>query len=406
MIIKLAWRNIWRNKRRSYLTIGSIMFAVILAVFMRSMQMGSYENMIENSVRFYTGHIQIHQNGYWNDKVIDNSMPVDSHLLTSIPKIEGVTDVVPRVESFILSAYGPKTRGSMILGIDPQAEDGLTRLKSKLVKGEYLDIDDKAVLISEGLADYLGMGIGDTLVMLGQGYHGASAAAIYPVKGIVKFHVQAQNDQSVFLPIAQAQWLYDATNLLTSISIMVDKPANVERIKNTIKSQVDEEALEVMDWQELTPEMLQAIEIDNLSSKFMLYILYLVIGFGMLGTFMMMTAERQYEFGVMISIGMSRLKMQTTIALEMLMMTFMALFLGIGITLPALIYLYFNPVQLTGDVAIAAQNKGIEAIMQFSLEPEIFLNQAWAIFFMAFLLGFYPLRSIQKLKPVKAMRGE
>ena len=138
----------------------------------------------------------------------------------------------------------------------------------------------------------------------------------------------------------------------------------------------------------------------------MLYILYLVIGFGMLGTFMMMTAERQYEFGVMISIGMSRLKMQVTIALEMLMMTFMALFIGIGITLPALIYLYNNPIQLTGDIAIAAQNKGIEAIMQFSLEPEIFLNQAWAIFFMAFLLGFYPLRSIQKLKPVKAMRGE
>ncbi|MGB0390895.1 MAG: ABC transporter permease [Salibacteraceae bacterium] len=406
MIIKLAWRNIWRNKRRSYLTIGSIMFAVILAVFMRSMQMGSYENMIENSVRFYTGHIQIHKNGYWDDKIIDNSMAVDSNLLTSIPQFEGVTDVVPRVESFILSAYGTKTRGSMIMGIDPIAEDGLTRLKSKLIEGDYLDINDKAVLISEGLAQYLGMSIGDTLVMLGQGYHGASAAAIYPVKGIVRFPVKAQNDQSVFLPISQAQWLYDATDLLTSISIMVDKPSNVERIKKTIKSQVDESELEVMDWQELTPEMIQAIEIDDLSSKFMLYILYLVIGFGMLGTFMMMTAERQYEFGVMISIGMSRLKMQVTIALEMLMMTFMALFIGIGVTLPGLLYLHLNPIELTGDVALAAAQKGVEAMVKFSLEPEIFLNQAWAIFFMSFILGFYPLRSIQKLKPVKAMRGE
>lgn len=406
MIFKLAWRNIWRNKRRSYLTIGSIMFAVILAVFMRSLQIGAYENMIENSVRFYTGHIQIHQKGYWNDKVIDNSMPIDSNLLTAIPKIEGVTHVVPRIESFILSAYGTKTRGSLIMGIDPQAEDGLTRLKNKVVEGEYLDINDKAVLISEGLAKYLRIGIGDTLVLLGQGYHSASAAAIYPVKGIVKFPVKAQNDQSVFLPISEAQWVFDATNLLTSISVLVDKPANVQSIKNAIMLEANPEALEVMDWKELTPEMLQAIEIDNLSGKFMLYILYLVIGFGMLGTFMMMTAERQYEFGVMISIGMSRLKMQFTIALEMLMMTFTALFLGIGITLPALIYLYLNPVQLTGDIAIAAQNKGIEAIIQFSLEPEIFLNQAWAIFLMAFLLGFYPLRSIQKLKPVKAMRGE
>ena len=406
MIFKLAWRNIWRNKRRSYLTIGSIMFAVILAVFMRSMQLGSYENMIENSVRFYTGHIQIHQNGYWDDKVIDNSMAVDSHLLSSLKQIEGVTDVVPRMESFILSAYGTKTRGSLIMGIDPEAENGLTRLKDKLIEGEYLNIDDKAVLISEGLAKYLGMAVGDTLVMLGQGYHGSSAAAIYPVKGIVRFPVKQQNDQSVFLPVAQAQWLFDANNLLTSISLMVDQVGNVDRVLTESKSLADLETLEVMDWKELTPEMLQAIEIDNLSSKFMLYILYLVIGFGMLGTFMMMTAERQYEFGVMISIGMSRIRMQVVIALEMLMMTFMALFLGIGVTLPGLIYLNLNPIVLTGDIAEAAAQKGVEALVQFSLVPEIFLNQAWAIFFMSFILGFYPLRSIQKLKPVKAMRGE
>jgi ABC-type lipoprotein release transport system permease subunit len=373
---------------------------------MRSMQLGSYENMIENSVRFYTGHIQIHQNGYWDDKVIDNSMLVDSNLLESIQAIDGVTDVVPRVESFVLSAYGTKTRGSLIMGIDPEAETGLTGLKDKLIEGEYLDINDSAVLISEGLANYLNMQIGDTLIMLGQGYHSASAAAIYPIKGIVKFPIKIQNDQSVFLPVAQAQWLFDAPNLLTSISIMVEKVSDVEGVKNTIKTQADLETLEVMDWQELTPELLQAIEIDDLSSRFMLYILYLVIGFGMLGTFMMMTAERQYEFGVMISIGMSRLRMQVVIALEMLMMTFLALFMGIGITLPGLVYLYNNPIQLMGDMAIAAEKAGMEAVLEFSLAPEIFLNQAWAIFLMAFLLGFYPLRSIQKLKPVKAMRGE
>lgn len=406
MIIKLAWRNIWRNKRRSYLTIGSIMFAVILAIFMRSMQLGSYEKMIENSVRYYTGHIQIHQTGYWNDKVMDNSMLVDSHLLESLQQLEGVTDVVPRIESFILSAYGTKTRGSLVTGIDPEAEHRLTGLKDKLMDGEYLDLKDTAVIISEGLAKYLKITVGDTLIMLGQGYHSSSAAAIYPIKGIVKFPIKGQNDQSVFLPIAQAQWLYDATNRITSISLMVHQVSNVQKVNTEVKSKVDLETLEVMTWQELTPELLQAIEIDNLSSKFMLYILYLVIGFGMLGTFMMMTAERQYEFGVMIAIGMTRLKMQLVIALEMLIMTFLALIIGIAVTLPGLIYLYHNPIKLSGDMAIAAEKAGMEAMVTFSLTPEIFTNQAWAIFFMAILLGLYPLRSIQKLKPVKAMRGE
>ena len=194
--------------------------------------------------------------------------------------------------------------------------------------------------------------------------------------------------------------------MLTSISLMVDQVSHVSKVKNRVLNQVNTDVLEVMDWQELTPELLQAIEIDNLSSKFMLYILYLVIGFGMLGTFMMMTAERQYEFGVMISIGMSRLKMQFIIALEMLMMTFLALFAGIGITLPGVIYLFYHPIQLSGDVALAAEKQGMEAMLSFSLAPEIFINQAWAIFFMALLLGFYPLRYIQTLKPVKAMRGD
>jgi ABC-type lipoprotein release transport system permease subunit len=362
--------------------------------------------MIENSVRFYTGHIQIHQNGYWEDKIIDHSLVIDSTLLGSLHQIEGVTDVVPRMESFILSAYGSKTRGSLVIGIDPEAENGLTGLKDKLVSGHYINSDDSAILISEGLAKYLKMEVGDTLVMLGQGYHGASAAAIFSIKGIVKFPVKAQNDQSVFLPIKQAQWLYDAPNMLTSISLMVDQVSHVSKVKNRVLNQVNTDVLEVMDWQELTPELLQAIEIDNLSSKFMLYILYLVIGFGMLGTFMMMTAERQYEFGVMISIGMSRLKMQFIIALEMLMMTFLALFAGIGITLPGVIYLFYHPIQLSGDVALAAEKQGMEAMLSFSLAPEIFINQAWAIFFMALLLGFYPLRYIQTLKPVKAMRGD
>ncbi len=405
MIFKLAWRNIWRNKRRSYLTIASIMFAVILALLMRSLQLGSYESMIENSVRFSTGHIQIHQNGYWDEKILDNSMPQDTQLIYMLSGIQGVEGVIPRLESFILSAYGSKTRGAFLMGIDPEREQGMTRLRDKVVEGEYLTINDKAALISEGLAKYLKMGVGDTLVLLGQGYHGASAAALYPIKGIVKFPIKQQNDQSIFLPIPQAQSLYDANGLLTSVSIMLDKPQRVDEVEKTIKEYVNLEMLEVMNWEELSPELIQGIEIDNLSSLMMLYILYIIIGFGILGTFMMMTAERQYEFGVMMSIGMSRIKMQLTIALEMFLMTVLALIGGIGLMTPILIYMHAHPIPLTGDMAITAEEMGVEAAYYFSLQPEIFLNQAWAIFIMAGFLGFYPLYSIQKLKPVKAMRA-
>jgi ABC-type lipoprotein release transport system permease subunit len=368
------------------------------------MQLGSYERMIDNSARFYTGYIQIHKSGYWNDKMLDNSFENDTQLRSMINETEGVEIAVPRVESFALSAYGTKTKGAMVLGVDPLLEDSLTRVRSKMIAGEYLKSDDKAVLVAEGLAKYLNVSIGDTIVLLGQGYHGASAAGIYPIKGIMKFPVPIQNNQTVYMPIEEAQWFFDLGHQLTSLSLVIDKAKNTDRIVDEISSKVDLDELEVMGWKELMPDLVQGIEIDNISGQLMLWILYAVIGFGMFGTFLMMTAERMYEFGVMMSIGMKRFQMQLIIALEMGIMSTIGVLAGVGISLPILLYYYHNPIMLSGESADAIEKFGVEAAYFFSIEPSLFYNQAWAIFFMAIVLGFYPIYYIQRLQPVKAMR--
>lgn len=404
MYLTLAWRNIWRNKRRSIITIVSITFAVLLASVMRSMQLGSYERMVDNAAQFFTGYIQVHQNGYWDDKVLDNSFENSPELLATIGSIEGVEVAVPRIESFALAAYGIKTKGSLVMGIDPEKENLLTHVKDKIVAGEYINGSDKSIMVGEGLAEYLGLKVGDSLVLIGQGYHGANAAAIYPIKGIMKFPVPIQNNQTVYLPLKEAQWFYAVDDRLTSIALVVDKAKNVDRIVADISASVDTEALEVMGWRDLMPDLVQGIEIDNISGKVMLWILYAVIGFGMFGTFMMMTAERMYEFGVMMSVGMKRKIMQLIIIIEMGLMSLIGVLAGVGISLPILIYYYYNPVFMTGEAAEAIEKFGVEAAYFFSLDPTLFYNQAWAIFFMATILGFYPIYVIQRLKPVEAMR--
>lgn len=404
MYTTLAWRNIWRNKRRSLITIASITFAVLLASFMRSMQLGAYQRMIENAAGFYTGYIQVHQNGYWDEKTINNSMLHDPELMALIESVPGVEVAVPRVESFVLTSFGIKTKGALVMGVDPEKEDALTKIKSKLVEGEFLDMNDKSVMVAQGLAEYLKVGIGDSLVMIGQGYHGSNAAGIYPIKGILKFPIPDQNNQTVYMSLKKAQWLFDLENRLTSIALVVDKVQHVNRIVEELSGKVDLEQLEVMGWRDLMPDLVQGIEIDNLSGKIMLGILYTVIGFGMFGTFMMMTAERMYEFGVMMSVGMKRLVMQWIIALEMGMMATIGVFAGIGISLPFLIYFHNNPIMVTGEAAEAIESFGIEAGYFFSLQADLFYNQAWAIFFMVLMLGFYPIYIIQTLKPVDAMR--
>lgn len=404
MYFTLAWRNIWRNKRRSYITIASITFAVMLACAMRSVQLGSYERMIETAARFFTGYIQIHKNGYWEDKTIDNSFSYTEDLIEKVASVEGVLEVVPRIESFALASYDQKTKGTMVLGIDPEKEHKLTEVKDKLIEGEYLKADDQSIMIAKGLADYLRVGIGDSVVLIGQGYHGTNAVGIYPVSGIMKFPVPEQNNSTIYLPLKEAQWLYATGDQLSSLSLVIDKANHVDRIVAGFSKDVDLEAYEVMGWKELMPELVQGIEIDNLSSKVMIWILYIVIGFGMFGTFLMMTAERMYEFGVLLSIGMKRIKMQFVIFLEMALMATIGVIAGVMISLPFIIYYHFHPIYFGGEMQAAIEDFGVEAAYYFSMQPSLFYNQAWAIFLMAGILSLYPLIVIHRLKPVKAMR--
>ncbi len=405
MYLTLAWRNIWRNRRRSLITILSITFAVLLACLMRSLQLGSYARMVENSVRFYTGYIQIHQTGYWDDRVIDNSFVFDSTLLSAVDSTPGITAVVPRLESFALAAFRNQTKGTLVTGIDPDRENDLTRLREKLVAGDYLRPDDEGVLLGEGLAAYLNIEAGDTVTLLGQGYHGASAAGLFPVRGIVKFPMPQQNDQVVYMTLKQSQWFYAADGLATTLALLVDHPDHTARVAGALRQQLDTATHEVMAWQELLPELVQSIELDNISGKVMLWILYLVIGFGMFGTYLMMTAERQYEFGVMVAVGMRRWRLQSVVFLEILMMTVIGVLTGILLSLPLLTYFHHNPIRFADEAAEAIENFGVEPVYAFSLDPVIFTNQAYAIFIMAVILAGYPLWKIQTMKVVESMRA-
>ena len=404
MYLKLAWRNLWRNRKRTFITITSITFAVLLACIMRSMQLGSYERMIDNSVRFFTGYIQIHKNGYWDEKIIDNSFPEDTDLVKKLELIDHVEAVVPRIESFALASYGPQTKGALVIGINPEKENYLTEVDKRIISGKTLDANDKQALVGKGLAKYLKAGIGDTLVLISQGYHGSNAAGKYVIKGLVEFGNPRLTNQLVYLSLPTSQYFYDAQGLLTTISIVTDKPKYVQSIMANLEEAVDTQALEVMDWKTMVPELIQSIELDNISGIIMLLMLYAVIGFGMLGTFLMMTAERMYEFGVVLAVGMRKWKLQFIVFLEITILSMLGVAVGVLISLPLISYFYQNPIALPGIYGDSFEKFGIEPVYVFSIDPVVFYSQAWLVFIMAVVLGVYPLYKISRLKPVAAMR--
>lgn len=404
LYLKLAWRNIWRNKRRTLITMASVVMAVLLSSVMSSMQQGQYDQMIDNTVGSFTGHLQIQHPDYFEESTLNNSFQIDSQLIGQIQKHPEVATVIPRIDSYALAAGQDRSKAAMVVGIDTEAEKALSEPDQKIVEGTYFTSEQQdGVLISEGLADFLSVSVGDTLILLGQGFRGMSAAGAYPVSGILKFGIPEMNNTMVYLPMEKAQDFYAAYDRVTSVVVLVDDPEKVQQVVEDLKNQLGEEYA-VLGWHTLVPELVQAIEADRGSGMILLLILYMIVGFGIFGTILMMTAERKFEFGVMIAIGTARIRMAVMLILEMIFITFMGTALGMLFSLPVMYYFHLNPLEFSGEAALAIEEYGMEPFVQFSTDPSILMQQGMIILILTLVISLYPLLHMRKLRPVEAMQ--
>lgn len=403
MILKLIWRNLWRNSRRTLITMASIAFAVLFAVLMKSFQNGVFNNLIKNVVGYYSGYVQIHQNGYWNEQVLDNSFELKNTLTAQLQENPQIKEIVPRLETFVLASKGNTTKGCLLVGTDVVRENNLTQLKSKLIKGAYFEKNEEAVLLAEGLAERLNVSVNDTIVLFGQGFHGVMAAGKYKIKGIVHLASPAMNDAFVYLPLVATQYFLSAENRLTSISLGIDNPENTDAIVQNLKNGIGQQ-YEVMPWQVMMPEIANHIKADGFSFYIFSGILYLIIGFGLFGTVLMMTAERKYEFGMLIAIGMKKTKLELILLGETVLITFFGVLLGFILSLPLVIYLKERPIRFGGEIAKVYEQFGFEALFPTDVDQSIFFTQSFIVLAMAIVIGLYPLWHIRGLDPVKAMK--
>lgn len=402
-MLKLAWRNIWRNKRRTLITTASIFFGVVLSAFISSMQEGSYELYIRTVVNFYSGYIQIHQKGYWDDKTINNTL-LFANVQPKLQQVKGIIQSCPRLESFALAAFEDATKGVMIIGVDAPREDAITNLSKRMVNGQFLTATDSGVMLGSALAKYLKLTPGDTLVLLSQGYHGASAAGKYPVRGILRQPSPDLDRMVVYMDVAMCQELFSATDRLTSVVIMVDNDEETATVKSQLTAQLGS-GYDVMDWKEMNHLLLKTIESDRSSNMITKGILYMIIAFGILGTVMMMTVERRKEFGVLMAIGMPKHKLSTILMLETILIGAVGVVAGIGAAIPITWYFTFHPILFTGQAAETFLQMGFEPIMPFSMTPSVYYRQAITIFIFAFVIGWYPVVNVIRLKINKALRG-
>jgi len=467
---QLAWKNLWRNRRRTLITAASVFFAVFFALVMRSFQLGVYDRIFKNIVESYTGYLQVQHADYFDESVIDNSFEFDRSLVEALKSDPNISSVIPRLESFALASVESRTQGVMVLGIDPEGEDEVTNIRNQIVKyklspgaikalkgdnipqrskklldvfenesysGEGrlimdLDIaeDDTAavlpvlrrhasfrngyissremggVVIGDGLSEYLKIGVGDTIVLMGQGYHGSSAAGQYEVRGIVRLPAPDIDNIVVYLPVAEAQELFDAKGMVTSAVLKLDRndDESVNQTGARIRKKI-REPLTVRTWHELNALLINQMEADNRSGMIMIGILYLVIAFGVFGTVLMMLAERKREFGMLVSIGMRKGKLARIISLEMLLIGFLGLAAGVVASLPIVFYGNARPIKFTGEMGQMYRDYGFDPVMPTLLPDTYYLWQIVVVLIILLVAIFFSIRKIFKINVINALRA-
>lgn len=409
MEMLMAWRNIRRNPRRTILTILAIAFACVLLIFMLSLQIGTYEVMIDTSVRTRTGHIQILKKGYNTDHKIRQVVKAPSDIARTLDQTSHITAVSFRTNAFALISSNLRTSGGFITGIDPEKEAKISSVPQTIRKGRYLNPSDtNAAVVGSLLAKNLKIDVGDELVVLGSAMDASIAATVLKVTGIFSSGMDEYDRTAIQIPLPHFQETFSMGNAVHEIIITCDSLWHVGRVKSAIFENLSQpgaqRGLVCMSWDELTPGLIQSIQMDLGGGLIFYAILLVMVAFSIMNTFVMAVFERTKEFGTLMAIGASPWRLSRVLILESGFLTLCGIILGI--LAGCILTLWLGHIGIPmGEAEGMMRQYGIPGLIR----PKLTLATAFAgpaaVFLITILTALYPAVKVHGIKPVEAIRA-
>lgn len=409
MDTRIAWRNIWRNPRRTVLTLLAIAFAAGLLVFMVSLQFGSYEAMISSAVGLHTGDLQVRADGYGEDYAMHLVVADPEAVRTALARQPEISAMTPRARGFALLASPQRTYAGMVLGVDPAGEQQASTLARIVRRGRFLQRDDvNTALIGDALARNLRVDIGDELTLLGQGRDGSIAATVLVVTGVFQSGQTELDRSTVYIPLAHFQ---DVFAMRGAVHEMVLRTRDLQtsaalslRLDAVVAGLDSRPPLRVRAWFDLMPGLLESIQMDLASSAMFHLILIAVVTFSILNTFVMVVFERTREFGVLLALGTPSGRLIRILMGESALLTLGGVLLGLAAGCAATWY--------TQRVGIPMGDAG-RLMAEYGLPERIYPRLSWlsallgpaVVFVLTLLAALFPALRVRRLRPVPAMRA-
>lgn len=404
MLAKLAWRNVLRNRRRSAITVLSIAVGLAALTFIWAFIDGQNSQMIRNSTRFLAGDVQVHLKGYHDDPTLDLTMADALPVLATARADPNVEAAAVRLEGKALASRGDKSRGIMLVGVDPQEEARVSALFNAVVSGKPLTDNTPGVLIGEQLAQALGLAAGDELLLVGQGYDGSLASGRYPVRGVIRTRLDDLDGRVAVLPLAVVRDFFVAPAGASAIALRLRDRDRLDATQTRLSQRLGPR-YEVLGWPNLLPMVAVSTRFHAVMGWVVLAVFFGIVAAAVANPILMAVIERTREFGIMLALGTSRGRLLGLVLIEAMLLGGLGLLVGnlLGLTVTG--FFAARGIDLGAFGSFVRTMPGLEDVLYPLIRLERSTMLSLLVFAIACLTALYPAAKAALLEPVAAIRG-
>ena len=406
---QLAFRNIFRRKRRTLITASSVAFGVLLSVTFTGTGDYTYTHMIDAGAKMGMGHVTVEPVGYQNSPTLNRKLQHIDKMLDEIRNLDNVSDAVPRIMGQAMFASANKSIGGVFIAVNPSVEHAKNNLFiQSLSEGKLFSANSKhGIVVGYKLAHKLRLKLGKKLVYTTTDASGEIISRIARVKGMFKTGVDTIDASMVLLPLAATQQaLGYSSNQASLIAVLIHDQRKADDMRDKIASLHSTQNYEVLSWHEAQPDLAGVIAMDKSMNYISQFLVGLIIAAGILNTMLMSVLERKHEFGMMMAVGLSPQALFKLVMVESFWLALLGLILGIVITAPWFYFLYYHGIDLSSGFGDDFTYGGvlIDPLFKARLFPESIVFILGSVFSLAMLAGAYPAWKAGRTPPIESLK--
>jgi len=396
----IALRNIFRQPRRSGLTILAISFSVFCIIVFQALKVGLHRKMIDGTLSLDLCTIQIHSAGYEANITRFQPLPDYQELLAHLTEL-GLSSYSLRIKAPALILAGPRSSSILLSGINPDQEQKITLIHQRLTGGQYITTGTDSLLMGRELAENLKLKIGDQVSLMLQNVFGQPVLKKVRIGGLYDTGLTSFDQSHLYLPLATLQDFLDVGDEITEIAILTE-PEAAKSLSARITAGLAPEKYRITSWQESTPDLVQLMELNDATFRILVAIIFFIVAMGIANTMNSVIFERFREFGTIAAIGTTPAEIVSLVSMESCFLGVFACLAGTGLALLVCTYLHSHGIDLSHFTSSNQYFAAGSVLKAFVLVPDI-ISANLITLFTALLAGLYPAVKASRLNPVEAL---